>query len=93
MVRFDLDLFTSCITLWLLLASKDPWSIGVIVLVPVVWAALNLEFWQTLVVVVVSTAIELTVTYVPNNLSSSDRLRRKGAYLFIGGRCALRPRT
>jgi diguanylate cyclase (GGDEF)-like protein len=76
-------------TLWLLLASKDPWSIGVIVLVPVVWAALNLEFWQTLVVVVVSTAIELTVTYVPNNLSWSDRLRREGAYLFIGGLIAL----
>ncbi|MGB8197503.1 MAG: GGDEF domain-containing protein [Acidimicrobiales bacterium] len=76
-------------TLWLLLATKDPWSIGVIVLVPVLWAALNLEFWQTLVVVVVSTAAELTVTYVPTDLSWSDRFRREGAYLFVGGLIAL----
>jgi hypothetical protein len=68
-------------TLWLLLGSKDPWSIGVIVLVPVLWAALNLELVQSLVVVVAATITELAVTYAPTTLSWSDRSRREGAFL------------
>jgi diguanylate cyclase (GGDEF)-like protein len=75
--------------LWLLLATKNPWAIGVIVLVPVLWAALNLEYWQTLVVVVVAALTELSVTYVPVGLSWSDRGRREGAYLFTGALIAM----
>lgn len=75
--------------MWLLLAAKDPWSIGVIVLAPVLWASLNLELWQTWVVVVAAAITELTVTYVPTDLSWSDRARREGAYLFLGALIAL----
>ena len=75
--------------LWLLLATKNPWAIGVMVLVPVLWAALNLEYWQTLVVVVAAALTELSVTYVPIELSWADRGRREGAYLFTGALIAM----
>jgi diguanylate cyclase (GGDEF)-like protein len=74
----------SCLTL-ILAAGGSSAGVGLVVLLPILWAALNLELWKAWVVVVAVGAIEFITTYVPVDLSDSVRLRREVAFLAIGG--------
>jgi diguanylate cyclase (GGDEF)-like protein len=68
----------------LLLATRDSPSIGIVILLPILWAAMNLEFWGALIVVASVAAVEIVTTFVPRDLSWSERLHAGAAYLIFG---------
>jgi diguanylate cyclase (GGDEF)-like protein len=68
----------------ILAAGGSSTGVGLIVLLPILWSALNLELWQSLVVVVAVGVIEFVTTYVPDDLSDSIRIRRVVSWLAIG---------
>jgi diguanylate cyclase (GGDEF)-like protein len=69
----------------ILAAGGSSAGVGLVVLLPILWAALNLELWKSLVVVGAVVVIEFVTTYTPIDLSDSVRLRREVAFLAIGG--------
>lgn len=68
----------------ILAAGGSSTGVGLIVLLPILWSALNLELWQSLVVVVAVGVVEYVTTYVPDDLSDSIRIRRVVSWLAIG---------
>jgi diguanylate cyclase (GGDEF)-like protein len=68
----------------ILAAGGSSTGVGLIVLLPILWSALNLELWQSLGVVVAVGVIEYITTYVPDDLSDSIRTRRLVSWLAIG---------
>jgi diguanylate cyclase (GGDEF)-like protein len=69
----------------ILAAGGSSAGVGLVVLLPILWSALNLRPWQTYVVVLAVASIEWVTTYVPLDLSDSIRLRREVAWVAIGG--------
>jgi diguanylate cyclase (GGDEF)-like protein len=69
----------------ILAAGGSSAGVGLVVLLPILWSALNLQLWQTYVVVLAVAVIEWVTTYVPIDLSDSIRLRREVAWVAIGG--------
>lgn len=69
----------------ILAAGGSSAGVGLVVLLPILWSALNLELWQSYVVVLAVAVIEWVTTYVPIDLSDSIRLRREVAWVAIGG--------
>jgi diguanylate cyclase (GGDEF)-like protein len=68
----------------ILAAGGSSAGVGLVVVLPILWAALNLELWKSLTVVAAVVVIEFVTTYVPTDLSDSVRLRREVAFLAIG---------
>jgi diguanylate cyclase (GGDEF)-like protein len=68
----------------ILAAGGSSTGVGLVVLLPILWSALNLELWQSLLVVVAVVVVEYVTTYAPDDLSDSVRLRRVVSYLAIG---------
>jgi hypothetical protein len=68
----------------LLLATSDAPAIGIVILLPILWAAMNLEFRGAIIVVAAIAAVEMVTTFVPRELSWSERLHAEAAYLIIG---------
>jgi diguanylate cyclase (GGDEF)-like protein len=68
-----------------LAAGGSSAGVGLVVLLPILWSALSLELWQSMVVVVGVAVVEFVTTYVPADLSDSIGLRREIAWLAIGG--------
>jgi diguanylate cyclase (GGDEF)-like protein len=60
-------------------------GIGLIVLLPIVWASLNLDFVESLAVVVAVGVIELVTSFTPLDVTSTVRFRREASFLLIGG--------
>lgn len=58
-------------------------GIGLVMLLPVVWSALYLETWQSVVVVSTVIACELVTTIVPADITDANRLRRLAIYLLV----------
>jgi diguanylate cyclase (GGDEF)-like protein len=77
--------YLASVLLLILAAGGSSTGIGLVVLLPILWAALNLDFWESLVVVVAVVGIELVTTYSPVDLAGSVRLRREISFLLIGG--------
>jgi len=73
----------TCLAL-ILAAGGTAAGVGLVVLLPILWSALNLELWKSLVVVVAVAVVEWITTYVPTDLSDSVRIRREVAYLAVG---------
>jgi diguanylate cyclase (GGDEF)-like protein len=73
----------SCLAL-ILAAGGSSSGVGLVVLLPILWAAIYLDLWKAFVVVLAVVAIEFVTTYSPVDLSDSIRLRREFAFLFIG---------
>jgi diguanylate cyclase (GGDEF)-like protein len=72
-------------TLWLILGVGGSTSgVGLLVLLPIMWAALNLEFVPSLAVVLAVVVVEFVTTVVPVDLTDTVRLRRELSFLFIG---------
>jgi diguanylate cyclase (GGDEF)-like protein len=69
----------------ILAAGGSSAGVGLVVLLPILWSALNLRPWQTYTVVLAVAVIEWVTTYVPLDLSDSIRLRREVAWIAIGG--------
>jgi diguanylate cyclase (GGDEF)-like protein len=59
-------------------------GIGLVVLLPIVWASLNLDFWESMVTVVAVALVELVTTYSPLDLTAAVRFRREVSFLFVG---------
>jgi diguanylate cyclase (GGDEF)-like protein len=59
-------------------------GIGLVVLLPILWAALYLEFWESVATVVAVVVVELITTYSPVDLSATIRFRRELSFLFVG---------
>jgi diguanylate cyclase (GGDEF)-like protein len=72
----------------ILAAGGSTAGVGLVILLPILWSALNLQLWQTYVVVLAVAVVEWVTTYVPEDLSDSIRLRREVAWLAIGGLAA-----
>jgi diguanylate cyclase (GGDEF)-like protein len=68
----------------ILAAGGTASGLGLVVLLPILWAALNLELWKAFVVVAAVVVIEFVTTYTPVDLSDTVRVRRELAYLFLG---------
>jgi len=82
-VAIPLLYVASCLAL-IHAAGGSSAGVGLVVILPILWAALNLELWKTLVVVVAVAIVEFVTTYRPIDLSDSVRLRRETFYLAIG---------
>jgi diguanylate cyclase (GGDEF)-like protein len=77
-------LFYSGSVLALIIAIGSSASgIGLVMLLPVVWTALYLEIWQSVVVVGVVVACEYVTSIVPVDLSDSLRVRRVLIYFLV----------
>jgi diguanylate cyclase (GGDEF)-like protein len=68
----------------ILAAGGSSTGVGLVVLLPILWSALNLELWKSLVVVVAVGAVEFVNTYLPLDVSDAVRLRRVVSWLAIG---------
>jgi diguanylate cyclase (GGDEF)-like protein len=68
----------------ILAAGGSSTGVGLIVLLPILWAALNIELWQSLLVVIAVVVVEYVTTYLPDDLSDSVRIRRVVSWLAIG---------
>jgi diguanylate cyclase (GGDEF)-like protein len=80
-----IPLFYVASTLALILAAGGSSAgVGLVVLLPILWAALNLQLWKSLVVVAAVVAVEFVTAYVPVDLSDSVILRRVVIFLAIG---------
>jgi diguanylate cyclase with GGDEF domain len=77
-------LYTGSALALILAAGGSSAGVGLVVLLPIVWAALYLDLWKSFVVVVAVVAIEFVTTYTPTDLSDTVRLRREFAFLFVG---------
>jgi diguanylate cyclase (GGDEF)-like protein len=70
----------------LVIACGTPASgIGLVMLLSIVWTALYLEVWQSVIVVAVVVGSEFITSIVPVNLTDSIRLRRVFVYLLVSG--------
>jgi diguanylate cyclase (GGDEF)-like protein len=69
----------------ILAAGGSSAGVGLVVLLPILWAALSLDRWQSMVVVAAVVVVEFVTTYDPVDLSDSIRLRREVSWLVIGG--------
>jgi diguanylate cyclase (GGDEF)-like protein len=58
-------------------------GVGLVILLPVVWAALYLKVWQSIVLVLVVVIDEFVTSIAPVTVSDSVRLRRLGIYLLM----------
>jgi diguanylate cyclase (GGDEF)-like protein len=67
----------------LILSAGLTSGVGLVILLPVVWAALYLEVWQSIVVVGVVVIDEFVTSIAPISVSDSIRLRRLGIYLLM----------
>jgi diguanylate cyclase (GGDEF)-like protein len=77
-------LFYSGSVLSLVIATGSAASgIGLVMLLSVIWAALYLEIWQSVLVVGAVVASEFVTSIVPVDLSDSIRLRRVVIYLLV----------
>jgi diguanylate cyclase (GGDEF)-like protein len=69
----------------ILAAGGSSAGIGLVVLLPLLWAALTLDLWESVVVVAAVVLMELVTTYSPVDLSATVRLRREVSFFFVGG--------
>ncbi len=68
----------------ILAAGGSSAGVGLVVLLPIFWAALYLDVWKSAVVVLAVVVVELVTTYTPVNLTDTVRLRREFASAMIG---------
>lgn len=82
--KLFVPLFYSGSVLALVIATGSSSSgIGLVMLLSVVWTALYLEIWQSIVVVAVVVACEFVTSIVPADLTDSIRARRVVIYLLV----------
>jgi diguanylate cyclase (GGDEF)-like protein len=77
-------LFVGSTLALILAAGGSSAGVGLVVLLPILWAALYLDLWKAFVVVVSVVVIEFVTTYTPVDLSDTVRVRREFAFLLIG---------
>jgi diguanylate cyclase (GGDEF)-like protein len=68
----------------ILAAGGSSAGIGLVVLLPILWAALYLDLWKAFLVVLAVVAIEFVTTYTPVDLSDTVRSRRELIFLLVG---------
>jgi diguanylate cyclase (GGDEF)-like protein len=78
-------LYSACVVSLVIACGTPPSGIGLVMLLSIVWTALYLEVWQSVIVVAVVVASEFVTSIVPVNLTDSIRLRRVFVYLLVSG--------
>jgi diguanylate cyclase (GGDEF)-like protein len=68
----------------ILAAGGSSAGVGLVVLLPVIWAALNLDAWKSALVVLAVVIIELVTTYTPVDVTDTVRIRREFAFAMMG---------
>jgi diguanylate cyclase (GGDEF)-like protein len=68
----------------ILAAGGSSAGIGLVVLLPMLWAALTMSLWESAVVVVAVVLLELITTYSPVDLTGAVRIRREVSFLLVG---------
>ena len=68
----------------ILAAGGSTEGIGLIVILPILWASLNLEIFESLIVVLAVAAIELVTSFTPVDVTNTVRFRREFSFIFIG---------
>ena len=68
----------------ILAAGGSTTGIGIIVLLPIVWTALYVEPWKSIVVVAAVVAVETITTYSPVGVTDTIRVRKIAFFAFIG---------
>ena len=76
--------YVASILMLILGAGGATTGIGLIILLPVLWAALNLELVESMVVVLAVVAAEWITTVTPLVVTNTIRTRRELSFLFIG---------
>lgn len=69
----------------ILAAGGSSAGVGLVVLLPILWAALALDLWESVVIVMAVVLMELVTTYTPVDLATAVRLRREVSFLLVGG--------
>jgi diguanylate cyclase (GGDEF)-like protein len=69
----------------ILAAGGSSTGIGLVVLLPILWAALTLDMWESVAVVIAVVLVELVTTYSPVDLTTAVRIRREASFLLVGG--------
>jgi diguanylate cyclase (GGDEF)-like protein len=69
----------------ILAAGGSSAGVGLVVLLPILWTALTLDLWESVVIVMAVVALELVTTYWPVDLPTAVRIRREVSFLLVGG--------
>lgn len=77
-------LYVGSVLALILAAGGSSTGVGLVVLLPILWSALNLELWKSLAVVVAVGTTEFVTTYLPVDVTDAVRLRRVVSWLAIG---------
>jgi diguanylate cyclase (GGDEF)-like protein len=68
----------------ILAAGGSSAGIGLVVILPILWAALTMDLRESVAVVVAVVLLELVTTYSPIDLTGAVRVRREVSFLLIG---------
>jgi diguanylate cyclase (GGDEF)-like protein len=77
-------LYTGSALALILAAGGTTSGVGLVVLLPVMWTALNLEPWKSATVLCAVVALEFVASIVPVEVPDSVRLRRVAIYFVLG---------
>jgi diguanylate cyclase (GGDEF)-like protein len=77
-------LFSGYALALMLAAGGSTTGIGIIVLLPIVWTALYVEPWKSIVVVAAVVAVATMTTYLPVGVTDTIRVRKIAFFAFIG---------
>ncbi len=69
----------------ILAAGGSMAGVGLVVLLPIIWASINLELLESLAVVVAVAIVELVTSFTPIDLTPTVRFRREASFVLVGG--------
>jgi diguanylate cyclase (GGDEF)-like protein len=78
-------LYSGSVLALILAVGGSSTGIGLVVLLPLVWTALYLQPWKSVVVVAALTALQIVTTYVPVDIADTVRVRKVLFFIIIGG--------